>query len=231
MSTEAQASTGAAWSRRDAQWTGTTRRTLPGRNWTKADVHQVDAEDGCWAVKDYAPRPWWVRRSLGRWLIGRERRALHRAAGIPGVPRLRPGAAAREQLITAWIEGTGLGETAELPAETWGALHQTVTALHERGLALGDLHRSDVRIDLAGRPWILDFATAWHRTGRFCPGRRGIFDHWCERDRIALARLEARARGLDERQTLIDAVGLAGWRRYERWRRRKRLWDRLRGRR
>ena len=60
-------------------------RRLPGRNRTKADVRIHSTPAGEVAVKDYGPRPWLVRQTLGRLLI----RRASSAAPRPRRPRPR----------------------------------------------------------------------------------------------------------------------------------------------
>ncbi len=51
-----------------------------------ADVRLLELEGQRWVVKDFSACPWFIRNTLGRWMIGRELHALQFLDGIPGIP-------------------------------------------------------------------------------------------------------------------------------------------------
>ena len=205
-------------------------RSLPGRNANKAnlEVYSVDGIDV--ALKDYRSRSFIVRHTIGRFSTRREVKGYLAAASCEGVPeflgRLGPVA-----LAVRWIDGKTLRSLAGQPME--GAIFDRLEAildrLHARGVAMGDLHHSDVLISDDGSVHVLDFATAIVLGRRAGPIRRSLFERACEQDRIACARLRARFMGDDEARA-VQAVGERAAARYRRARRLKALWDRLRGR-
>ncbi len=194
-------------------------RRVPGRNWTKADivVYRLDGVEI--AIKDYAPRPWWVRQTLGRWLVRREVRAYRAAGDAPGLPgfhgRLDPFA-----LVLDWIDARPVAslEPRSLGPECWDRLADQVAELHRRGIALADLHHRDVLIDAEGEVWIVDLALAW--VSRKASG--GLFARLCELDRLAVARIRARGLGRDPEQAVVELGGRAA-----RWHRLGRRFKRL----
>jgi hypothetical protein len=206
-------------------------RALAGRNVTKADMLFYRCGDIDVAVKDYGPRSWIIRQALGRLMIRREAAAYRASQGVPGIPRFH-GRLGPFALATEWIDGKPLSEMAgELLPEGFfrGAL-EILDGLHEHGIALGDLHHRDVLALPDGSARIIDLATAMvlgNRPGRL---RRALFARLSDQDHVALARMRARFRGLDEREE-VAAVGqrAAAW--HRRGRRAKRLLDRVRGRR
>jgi predicted Ser/Thr protein kinase len=130
-----------------------------GRN---PDVFLVDWEGRAVVVKDFAPRARWVRATLGPWLTSREVRAYRALEGHPALPRFlgrldrlafaleyRPG-----QRMAGRLRGT-------LPPAFADALEEAVRAMHARGVVHLDLrHRSNVLVDEAGAPILIDFASA-----------------------------------------------------------------------
>jgi len=208
---------------------GRPRLTFAGRNRSKADVrvYRVDGIDV--AVKDYGPRPWWIRHTLGRFLISREAHAYRVAGAVEGLPEFygRRG---------PWTLATRYVEARPLPSGVLGVdpavldrVERIVAALHARGIAIGDLHRRNVLLDDAGAVHLIDLATAWAAgpgSGRF---RRWMFDRLRDADLVALARLRARATGNDPDHA-VASVGAAASRWDRRMRRVKQLRDRLRGR-
>ena len=120
-------------------------RRLPGRNTTKADILVYRHGGLEIALKDYAGRPRLIRHTLGRWLIRREAAAYRAAHGIRGLPqflgRLGPLA-----LATRWVDASPLAtvDRQRLTPDRMERLADLVGRLHERGVAIADLHHRDV---------------------------------------------------------------------------------------
>ena len=126
------------------------------------DVLLVEVPGARVVVKDWAPRRWLVRSTLGRLSVVRELRAHRRLEGHPAVPRLlgrldglalvlehRPGSRFSIRRADALRPGFG----AELEA--------AVLEMHRRGVVHLDLsHRSNLRVDAEGRPVLVDFGAA-----------------------------------------------------------------------
>lgn len=139
-----------------------TRSVLHRGRARNPDVLLVDTDGGPVVVKDFAPRGWWTRATLGRWLTSREIRVYRRLEGHPSVPRLlgrvdalafaveyRPGRRMSRRLAGA------------LPAGFVDRLAAAVREMHARGVVHLDLrHRSNVLVDAEGEPVLIDFASA-----------------------------------------------------------------------
>jgi hypothetical protein len=203
-------------------------RVVAGRNDTKADVLLGRIDDRAVAVKDYRPRPAWVRWTLGRWFTGREARAYHALEGVPGLPRFL-GRWGPCTLATARVPGRPLAELAadRVDAGTFDRLGAVLEAVHARGVALGDLHHRDVLVADDGAVHVVDLATAWVRGGT--PWSTVVFRRLRDQDRIALARMRVRWLGGDE-TAAIAAVGRRALKWHRRGRAIRRAVDRLRGR-
>jgi RIO-like serine/threonine protein kinase len=137
-------------------------------------------------VKDFAARAPWLRATLGRWLVARELRAYRALDGHPDVPRLL-GRLDAYGFAVEHRPGRRLSRrrAAELPADFVTRLEQAVRGMHARGVVHLDLrHRSNVLVDDAGAPVLIDFASAV----RLRPGR------WPDRVLLRwLARVDERA--------------------------------------
>jgi hypothetical protein len=202
-----------------------------GRNWTKADVLHYRLDGADIALKDYGARSFLVRHTIGRLLTRRELAAYEAARGLPGLPeclgRIGPWAIALE-----WIEGRTLADLSREPLDDafFDGVATILAGLHDRGIALGDLHHRDVLVGPDRDAHVVDLATTLLLGGR--PGRlrRALFARLKDQDLVALARLRARWTGRNEDEA-VAAVGerAATW--HARGRRLRRVWDRLRGRR
>jgi hypothetical protein len=205
-------------------------RRIRGRNRTKADILVYRLDGALIAVKDYGPRPRWIRLTLGRWLIRRELAAYRAAGGMSGLPRCL-GRLDRDAFALEWIEARPLArlDAAQLPEGWFERARELVERLHSRGVALGDLHHRDLLLDAAGAVYVVDLATAW-----LCPAtagalRRRVFRRLCELDHVALARMRARAAGADPDEAVTaNQTPAARW--HRRLRALRRGLDRLRGR-
>lgn len=130
--------------------------------WRNPDVFLVQTASGRVVVKDFAPRSAPVRLLLGRWITSRELRAYRALEGHPAVPR----ALGRIDALALAVEyrpGRRMSRrlAADLPPGFVPALERAVREMHARGVAHLDLrHRSNVMIDDAGCPVLIDFASA-----------------------------------------------------------------------
>ena len=205
-------------------------RRLAGRNISKADVLVYRVDGRLIAVKDYSARPFLARHTVGRLLTGRECRAYEQAGGAAGLAPFL-GRLGSMTMATAWIDAIPL---ADLPPaagspELFDRLDAVVRDLHERGVAMADLHHRDVLVAEDGKVHLVDLAMAYVLGPR--PGwiRRRVFERLSAQDRLSAARMRARFTGRPEEEALA-ALDRATLRRWRAGRGIKRFWDRLRGR-
>ena len=181
------------------------------------------------AVKDYSARPFLARHTVGRFLTGRECRAYERAGAVPGLAaflgRLGP-----VTMATAWIDAIPLSDLPQgaAPPELFDRLDAVVAGLHDRGVAMSDLHHRDVLVSEDGGVHVVDLAMAFMLGPR--PGwvRRRVFERLSAQDLLSSARMRARFTGRSEDEALA-ALDPSTLRRWKAGRRIKGLWDRLRG--
>jgi len=111
-------------------------------------------------LKDYAPRSWLVRHTIGRWVTALESRTWSALAGHPNVPRF----IARVDPLALLVEyrpGRKLSSRRVVPAGLLAELERAIDELHRRGVVHLDLsHRSNILIDAAGQPVLIDFGSA-----------------------------------------------------------------------
>ncbi len=152
---------------------------------------------------------------LGRWLANRELEMYARCAGIEGVP----GDGERiddTRFVRSYVEGHSLERGERVDDAFFPRLESLVAQIHARDMAFVDLQKcANVLVDTSGRPWLVDFQTAWHwpareqRRGgqRLIPDRLGryilrrfqaadrfhVLKHWrrCRPDSISPEALES----------------------------------------
>jgi predicted Ser/Thr protein kinase len=124
------------------------------------DVLLVAHEGQEMVLKDYAPRSWLVRNTVGRCVTALESHTWSALAGHPNVPRF----VARVDPLALLVEyrpGRKLSSRRVVPATFLADLERAVHELHRRGVVHLDLsHRSNILVDAAGQPVLIDFGSA-----------------------------------------------------------------------
>lgn len=138
------------------------RRLLRDGRFANARVERVRLDGGDWIFKDFASRSFLVRQLVGRFLLGREVRALQRLQGLPGVPAdaFRVDAFA---MAARFVPGRALADTPNGPFSTEYllALEALLRRVHERGLVHLDTRGGgNLLIGPDGAPGIIDFQAA-----------------------------------------------------------------------
>lgn len=158
---------------------------------TEPDVALVEQGTVRAVFKDYGRAPGWFNRVIAPVLLWREATALSALAGLVGVPRLYRRVDARGLLIehcpaTAWPQARP-GDVA------YQRLEALVTAMHERGVAHGDLRGGgNILVDDRDRPYLVDFVSRIRRGRAWNLPWNWIFDQLAAADCSALAKLRVR---------------------------------------
>jgi hypothetical protein len=185
-------------------------RILREGRWANARVLRATIGDVEWTVKDFAPRSWWVRNLLGRWLLRRELRALQKLAGIDGVPS-QPFRVDGHAMAARFVPGVTLDRAPreQMTEAFFLALESLFVRVHSRGLVhLDSRGSSNLLATPEGRPAVIDFQAAL-RTGLLPPPLRraleavdmgGVYKNWL---RHAPQSLDAGRRELYERSTRL----------------------------
>ena len=129
-----------------------------------ARVERVRINGTDWIFKDFSTRAWWVRHGFGRFLLGREVRALQRLEGLPGIPSqaFRVDAFA---MAARFVPGRTLGrvemDEGRMSAEFLAALEALLQQVHARGLVHLDTRGgNNLLMQPDGAPGIIDFQAA-----------------------------------------------------------------------
>jgi len=163
----------------------------PPRNRTKARVRKI-VRNGCeLVIKDFSHCSLLIKNLYGRYTLHREARAYELLKGIAGIPGCF-GLEGRYCLVIKDIPGRLLGsfKRGELKADVFDRLDAIVAQAHARGVAFGDVHKSNIIITAEGDVFIIDFANAFFARD---PGSPGLFMRLVmELDRHAAQRMRAR---------------------------------------
>lgn len=186
---------------RDALSSGNARVLSQGR-WANAVLHLIEHDGERWVVKDFAPRPWLVRATIGRLFVAREHAALRRLQGIAGVPR-DPFRLDANAVGYRFVPGNTLARSTldGRDGEYFIALERLMQEVHARGVVHLDSRNSrNILVAQDGRPVLIDFQS--HLRTERLPARlrrwleaydmAGVYKHWARRspDTIDPARLQ-----------------------------------------
>ena len=138
------------------------RKLLRNGQWANARVDLVHINGRDWTVKDFSSRAWWVRNTIGRFLIRRELRVLKQLQGIEGISQdaFRVDAYA---MATQFVPGTILAhiKSKEVPVEFFPQLEALVQLMHSRNLVHLDIRGpKNLLLRPDGTPGIIDFQSS-----------------------------------------------------------------------
>ena len=192
---------------------GAERKLLRDGRFANARVERVRIGDADWIFKDFASRAFFVRHTVGRFLLGREVRALRRLEGLPGIPS-QAFRVDGLSMAARFVPGRALADTPDGPfaTEFLLALEALLRQVHARGLVHLDTRGGgNLLIGPDGAPGIIDFQAAL--STRWMPRAlrgwfedmdlSGIYKKWQRWQPDTLG---------DERQALLDRLNR--WRRW-----------------
>jgi hypothetical protein len=192
---------------------GAERKLLRDGRFANARVERVRIGGADWIFKDFGSRAFVVRHTVGRFLLGREVRALRRLEGLPGIPSQAFRVDALS-MAARFVPGRALADTPDGPfaTEFLLALEALLRQVHARGLVHLDTRGGgNLLIGPDGAPGIIDFQAAL--STRWMPRAlrgwfedmdlSGIYKKWQRWQPDTLG---------DERQALLDRLNR--WRRW-----------------
>jgi predicted Ser/Thr protein kinase len=155
----------------------------------QGEVRRFDLDGRALVIK--SPRGRGLTRRLSQIAIRREFQAYQRLEGLPGFPECF-GLVDNERLALEFIDGADFRQ-ADLPdpEQFFAELLESILAMHERGVAHGDLKRKkNLLVDADGRPVILDLGTATLTRPGFHPFRQRLFEFIRQTDLNAWIKLK-----------------------------------------
>jgi hypothetical protein len=138
------------------------RHLLRDGRFANARVERVRLDGVDWIFKDFASRHWFVRHTVGRFLLGREVAALRRLEGLHGIPSqaFRVDALA---MAARFVPGRSLVtvQRGDVGADYLTALEALLMRVHERGLVHLDTRGGgNLLLMPDGGPGVIDFQAA-----------------------------------------------------------------------
>ena len=127
----------------------------------KPDLNRVEIEGHAFMVKDVRRRNFFLRWTLGLWLIQKEWKIYSRLKGLKGIPqpveRIDRFAFAME-----YIPGKPILRGESLPSSFFPALEKVLREVHGRGVVHMDLrHKGNILVSEEGTPFLIDFNSSF----------------------------------------------------------------------
>jgi serine/threonine protein kinase len=127
----------------------------------KPDLNRVEAGGRTFMVKDVRRRNFFLRWTLGFWLIDKEWKIYSRLKGLKGIPqpleRIDRFAFAME-----FIPGKAILRDEPRPASFFPDLEKVLRGIHGRGVVHMDLrHKGNVLVSDRGEPFLIDFNSSF----------------------------------------------------------------------
>ena len=181
----------------------------------KPDLNRVEVKGRSLMVKDVRRRNFFLRWTLGFWLIHKEWRIYSRLAGMRGIPQPVE-RIDRLAFVMEFIPGRPILREEPLPPSFFQELERVLGGIHERGVVHMDLrHKGNILVSEKGEPFLIDFNSSFSfKEKGFL--RRYLFPLFRWVDRGGLLKLKERVS-----PSLMTPQELAFLRRFDRFRR---LW-------
>ncbi|OGP74803.1 MAG: hypothetical protein A2V86_16020 [Deltaproteobacteria bacterium RBG_16_49_23] len=138
----------------------TSIRLVRGR-FGKPDLNRIATEGRTFMVKDVRRRNFFLRWTLGLWLIHKEWKIYSQLKGLKGIPqpveRIDRFAFAME-----FIPGVPIERGKIIVPSFFSDLEQVLKAVHSRGVVHMDLrHKGNILVSEEGKPFLIDFNSSF----------------------------------------------------------------------
>ncbi len=127
----------------------------------KPDLTRVEREGNAFIVKDVRAKNFFLRWTLGLWLIHKEWKIYSRLTGIKGIPRAME-RIDRFAFTLEFIPGSPVTRREFLPPSFFSDLEKVLEQVHARGVVHMDLrHKGNILISEKGNPFLIDFNSSF----------------------------------------------------------------------
>ncbi len=130
-------------------------------NFGKPDLNQVEVEGRSLMIKDVGRKNFFLRWTLGLWLIHKEWKIYSRLTGIKGIPRPVE-RVDRFAFAMEFIPGRPILRGEPLPSSFFSDLEQVLREVHARGVVHLDLrHKGNILLSEREEPFLIDFNSSF----------------------------------------------------------------------
>jgi serine/threonine protein kinase len=130
-------------------------------NFGKPDLNQVEVEGRSLMIKDVGRKDFFLRWTLGLWLIRKEWKIYSRLVGIKGVPQPIE-RVDRFAFAMEFIPGRPILRGESLPPSFFQELERVLGDIHGRGVVHMDLrHKGNILVSEKGEPFLIDFNSSF----------------------------------------------------------------------
>jgi RIO-like serine/threonine protein kinase len=127
----------------------------------KPDLNQVNMAGRSVMVKDVRGKNFFLRWTLGLWLIQKEWKIYSRLVGIKGIPQPIE-RVDRFAFAMEYISGRPILRGEFLPPSFFHELERVLADIHERGIVHMDLrHKGNILVSEKGEPYLVDFNSSF----------------------------------------------------------------------
>lgn len=134
---------------------------VKGKAFGKPDLNQVKVEGRSLMVKDVRRKNFFLRWTLGLWLIHKEWKIYSRLTGMKGIPKA-VGRIDRFAFAMEFIPGRPILRGEPLPSSFFSDLERVLREVHDRGVVHLDLrHKGNILVSENGEPFLIDFNSSF----------------------------------------------------------------------
>jgi len=127
----------------------------------KPDLMQVKVGDSILMVKDVRRNNFFLRWTLGLWLIHKEWKIYSRLAGVNGIPRAM-NRIDRFAFAMEFVQGRPIRRGEDLPPPFFARLERVLREVHSKGVVHLDLrHKGNILLSDQGDPLLIDFNSSF----------------------------------------------------------------------
>jgi serine/threonine protein kinase len=127
----------------------------------KPDLNQVEVEGRSLMVKDVRTKHFFLRWTLGLWLIHKEWKIYSRLTGIKGIPRPVE-RIDRFAFAMEFVPGKPILRGEPLQPSFFRELEKVLREVHGRGVVHMDLrHKGNILVSERGDPYLIDFNSSF----------------------------------------------------------------------
>lgn len=127
----------------------------------KPDLNQVTSDGRTLMVKDVRRRNFFLRWTLGLWLIQKEWKIYSQLKGLKGIPQPME-RIDRFAFAMEFIPGIPIERGKIIPPSFFSDLDQVLKAIHSRGVVHMDLrHKGNILVSEKGEPFLIDFNSSF----------------------------------------------------------------------